>query len=121
MYTRGELGIFLRRLDVIEIGLKQKGNVLQIVQPTMCSTLSVYDIQPPIAGYVSELAATTLFLVLGLGYAHAQLRSFYPLSTFEGSHVRKNTRLSPHAQVQFRILERRSLGTRLPLVHMCMV
>ena len=39
--------------------------------------------------------ATTfaLFPVLSLGYAHAQFRSFYRLSTFEGSHMRKNTSL----------------------------
>ena len=55
----------------------------------------------------------SLFWVLG--YAHVQLRSFYRLSTFEGSHVRKNTRLSPHAHVQFLVPEWRSLGTRLHL------
>ena len=42
-----------------------------------------------------------------------QLRSFYRLSTFKGFHVRKNTRLSPHAQAQFRVPEWRSLGTGL--------
>ena len=31
----------------------------------------------------------------------------------EGSRMRKNTRLSPYAQVQFLVLEQRSLGTRL--------
>ena len=43
---------FLCKYDVIEIGLKQKGNVLHVDQPTMCSTLSVYDIQPPITRYM---------------------------------------------------------------------
>ena len=64
----------------------------------------------------SKLAATfTLFPVLSLGYAHTQLRSFYRLSTFEGSHVRKYTRLSLHVQLQYCVLEQRSLGTRLLL------
>ena len=111
---RAGLVSFLRKHDVIEIGLKQKGNILRVVQPTMRSMLGVYDICPPTC---SKLAVTfALFPVLSLGYAHAQSRSFYRLSTFEGSHVRKNTRLSPHAQVQFRIPERRSLGTRLELL-----
>ena len=43
---------FLRKHDVIEIGLKQKGNVLRIVQRTMRSILGVYDIQPPITRYM---------------------------------------------------------------------
>ena len=34
---------YLRKHDIIEIGLKEKGNVLHVVQPTMCSTLSMYD------------------------------------------------------------------------------
>ena len=42
----------LRRHDVIEIGLKQKGNVLRVFQPTVRSTLGVYDIQPPITRYM---------------------------------------------------------------------
>ena len=42
-----------------------------------------------------------------------QLRSFYFRSTFGGAYVRKNTRLSPHVQVQFLVPEWRSLGTRL--------
>ena len=42
----------LRRHDVIEIGLKQKGNVLHVFQPTVRSTLGVYDIQPPITRYM---------------------------------------------------------------------
>ena len=45
---RGEsLVSFLRKHDVI--GPEQKGH---IVQPTMRSTLSVYDIRPPTARYV---------------------------------------------------------------------
>ena len=34
------------------------------------------------------------------GYAHVQSRSFYPLSTFDGAHVRKDIRLSPPARLQ---------------------
>ena len=52
MYRGESLVSFLHKHDVIEIGLKQKGNVLCGVQPTMCSTLSVYDIQFPITRYM---------------------------------------------------------------------
>ena len=45
----GSPGTFLRKHDVIEIGLKQKGNVLRIVQPTMRLTFGVYDIHSPVA------------------------------------------------------------------------
>ena len=41
--SQGEPGIFLRKHDVIKIGPQQKGNILHIVQPTMSSTLGVYD------------------------------------------------------------------------------
>ena len=40
--------------DVIEIGpefLEQKGNVLRVIQPTVRSTLGVYDIRSLIARY----------------------------------------------------------------------
>ena len=40
------------------------------------------------------------FPVLSRVYAHAQLSSLYPLSTFTAFHVRKNTRLSMPAQLQ---------------------
>ena len=43
---------FLCKHDVIKIELKQKGDVLRFVQPTMHSTLGVYDIQPPIIRYM---------------------------------------------------------------------
>ena len=52
LYTRGEPGIYLRKHDVIEIGLKQKGNILRFIQPTVRSTLGVYDIEPPITRYM---------------------------------------------------------------------
>ena len=49
----------------------------------------------------SKLPATfALFPVLSRGYAHAQLSSFYLLSTFGAFHVTKNTRLSTPAQLQ---------------------
>ena len=43
---------FLRKHDIIKIGLKQKGNVLRVVQPTMHSTFGEYDIQPPITRFM---------------------------------------------------------------------
>ena len=51
---QGEAGIF-SHYDIIKIGpefLEQNSNVLHIVQPTMHSTLSVYDIQLPITRYM---------------------------------------------------------------------
>ena len=36
MYHRESLVSFLRKHDVIKIGLKQKGNILHVVQPTTC-------------------------------------------------------------------------------------
>ena len=52
MYWRESMVSFLHKYDVIEIGLKQKGNILHVVQPTMHSTFGVYDIQLPIARYM---------------------------------------------------------------------
>ena len=52
MYRRESLVSFLCKHDVIKIGLKQRVNILFVVQPTMCSTLSVYDIHPPITRYM---------------------------------------------------------------------
>ena len=52
MYRRESLVPFLRKHDTIKIGLKQKGNVLRVVHLTIRSTLSVYDIQPPITRYM---------------------------------------------------------------------
>ena len=43
VYHRESLVSFLRKHDVIEIGLKQKGNVLCVVQPTMHSTLKPHN------------------------------------------------------------------------------
>ena len=47
--------IFTRDHDVIKIGpefLEQKDNVLRIIQQTLCSMRSVYDIRSLIAIYV---------------------------------------------------------------------
>ena len=44
MYRWESMVSFLLKHDIIEIGLKQKGNVLRVVQPTMHSVLGVYDI-----------------------------------------------------------------------------
>ena len=52
MYRAESLVSFLRKHDVIKIGPEQKGNILRVVQPTMGSTLGVYDIRRPIARYV---------------------------------------------------------------------
>ena len=41
---------FLLKHDVIKIG--PEDNILRIVQPTMSSTLVVYDIRPLIARYM---------------------------------------------------------------------
>ena len=50
---RGEsLVSFLRKHDVIKIGPEQNGNILRVVQSTVSSKLSVYDIRPPIARYM---------------------------------------------------------------------
>ena len=67
MYRRESLVPFLRKHDVIKMGVKQKSNVLCVVQPTMRSTLGVYDIQPPKLDTCSKLVATfALFPVLNL-------------------------------------------------------
>ena len=52
MYRGESLVSFLRKHDVMKIGPEQKGNVLCVVQATMCSTVGVYDIWPPIAIYM---------------------------------------------------------------------
>ena len=64
MYCRESLVFFLHKHDVIEMGLKQKGNILGVVQPTMHSTIGVYDIQPPIT------KTYALLPVVSLGYTH---------------------------------------------------
>ena len=45
MYRGESLVSFLRKHDVIKIGLKQKGNVLRVVQPTMLqhSVCMIFD------------------------------------------------------------------------------
>ena len=47
--------ILSRDHDIIKIGpefSEQKGNVLRIIQQTLCSMLGVYDIRPPIVIYM---------------------------------------------------------------------
>ena len=44
LYRWESLVYFLREHDVIKIGLKQKGNILHVVQPTMRSMLGLGDI-----------------------------------------------------------------------------
>ena len=76
----------------------------------------VCDIQPPITRYVRvvRVAATFVnFLVLSLGYAHAQLRSLYSLSTFKAVRVRKNTSSPLLHNFGVRVPECGSLGMRL--------
>ena len=107
LYCWESLVYFLRKHDVIKIGLKQKGHV---VQPTMRSTLGVYDIQLPITNLVTTFA---LFPVLSLRYANAQLRSLYPVSTFGTSHVRKILGSPRLHNFNVCIPEHGSLGTRL--------
>ena len=61
-----------------------------------------------------KLSATiTLISVLSLRYAHAQLRSLYPLSTFGTFHVTKIPGSSRLHNFNVHILEHGSLGTRL--------
>ena len=43
MYRGESLVSFLRKHDKMKMGPEQKGNVLHIVQATMCLTLGVYD------------------------------------------------------------------------------
>ena len=75
--------IFSCDRDVIKIGpefLEQKGNVLCVIQPTLHSTLGVYDIGPPIATCTcSKLPATiALFPVLSLRLRPRIIKVFLP-------------------------------------------
>ena len=95
MYTRGDESMMYRP--------EQKGYVLRIVQPTMRSTLSVYDIRPLIARYMLQVTCYPCSFLCSESSGtpmHARLRSLYPLSTFDAAHMRKNTRLSTPAQLQ---------------------
>ena len=87
------------------------GNILQ---PTLCSTLGAYDICPLIARHLLP-SLFSLFWVFGS--PHAQLRSFYPLSTLDAAHMWEKIpdSLRKHNLLQFRILEWRSLRTRTRL------
>ena len=43
MYRGESLVSFLRKHDKMKMGPEQKGNVLRVVQATMCLMLGVYD------------------------------------------------------------------------------
>ena len=63
----------------------------------------------PLSSYICKVShpLPSLFLLFRIfGYAVAQLKSFYPFSTFDGAHMRINTRLSPPIQVQCSHLSR---------------
>ena len=99
---------FLCNHDIIEIGLKQKGNVLRVVQPTMCSTLGVYDIWPPIT---NKLPTTiTLFPVLSLGHNKDLSAPSLPLVLFMWEKIPGIPRLR---NFNVCVWEHGSLGTRL--------
>ena len=83
MYRRESLVSFPFKHDIIEIGLKQKGNVLCIVQPTMCSMLSVYDIQPPITSKLAAIFACSFSCSESRVHPHLIIWSLYPISTFD--------------------------------------
>ena len=98
IYCGESLVSFLRKHD---IGPKQKGSILRVVQLTVlqCSVCVVFDARQ--LDTCGKLPATfTLFPVLSRRYAHAQLSPLYLLSTFGAFHVTKNTRLSTPAQLQ---------------------
>ena len=83
---------------------------------TPCMHNTVFEL--PCCSVSMIFATSASFHVLSLGYAHAQLRSFYPLSTFNAFHATKkkqnqNFFLRLH-NFNVHILERGSLGTRLP-------
>ena len=90
MYRVESLVSFLRKHDVIKIGPKQKGNVLHVVQPTTLQRSVCMIFNARQLDTCNKLPATFVpFPVLSRGYAHAQLSSFYLLSTFTASHMRK--------------------------------
>ena len=76
--------------------------------------LSVYNIHPPIARYVSLFS---LFLVCW--YTNMQLRSFFLHSIFGGAHVRKIQGFPCLHNFSVCILELVSLGMRLRLMVIC--
>ena len=101
MYRGESLVSFLCKHDVIKIGLKQKGNVLCVIQPTMLqrSVCMIFD-----ARYLdtcSKLSATFVpFSFLSLIRPHTIKVASTSRLSFSASHVTKNTRLSMPAQLQ---------------------
>ena len=65
--------------------------------PPMHSALDVYDIRPDACSKLPAIFA--LFPVLSLWVCPCTMKASLPLSTFDGAYVRKNTRLSPPAQL----------------------
>ena len=85
--------------DIIKIRpefLQQKDNIFHVVQPTMHSTLGVYDICPLKAS--TCMCSKLPFTVFPV--SRFTVKSFYSQSTFDAVHIRKNTRLSSPAQLQ---------------------
>ena len=76
--------------------------------------LSVYNIRPPIARYVSLFS---LFLVCW--YTNMQLRSFFLHSIFDGAHMRKIQAFFCLHNFSVCILELVSLRVRLRLMVIC--
>ena len=73
MYTWRAWCLFSRDHDIIKIGpefLEQKGNVLCVIQPTLRSTLNLYDIRPPIVIYVSCSLPSFFSLFWVFWYVH---------------------------------------------------
>ena len=100
IYRGGSLVSFLCKHDVIKIHCRTKTERQHFACcSTNCASTLGMDAQQ--LDTCSKLFATfALFPFLSRGYAHTQLRSFYPLSTFQAAHVTKNTRLSTPAQLQ---------------------
>ena len=90
--------------DQIEIGaefLGQKSNVLCVITNFAFNAWCVWYLLPnSLICVVSCLIPLLFFLFWVFGYAHAQLRCLYPLSTLDAAHMRKYTRISPLAQLQ---------------------
>ena len=99
MYVGRAWYLFSCDHDIIKIRpefLQQKGNIFHVVQPTMHSTLSVYDICPlKVSTCMCSKLPFTVFPV-----SRFTVKSFYSLSTFDAAHIRKNNRLSTPAQGQ---------------------
>ena len=117
MYGWESLVSFLHKHDVIEIELKQKGNILHVAQLTMRSTLGVYDIRPPITRYTQQVGRN----LQSFSCSESQVRlhsikvSLPPLYLWCFSCEEKKKTGSPHLHnFSVCVPEHGSLGTRLP-------